>query len=158
PRPRQAPLPRRPGPGVTAALWTAGPRRGTLGTFPGPPPGAEPSLPSPRRKEAGMPRAPRTLLACTLLLLGAPLAAPGQAGKDRPEVLPPPGARGKGEPSGPAVLAPASGPGESLPPGAVARWGSLRLRHVGQVGLLAFSPDGKSLLSLGADQYFCLWD
>ncbi|MCI0456476.1 MAG: hypothetical protein L0Z62_05790 [Gemmataceae bacterium] len=49
-------------------------------------------------------------------------------------------------------------PREPLPPGAVARWGSLQLRHVGEVSLLAFSADGKSLLSLGSDLDICRWD
>lgn len=49
-------------------------------------------------------------------------------------------------------------PGESLPQGAVARLGTLRLRHAGPVRQLSFSPDGKQLISLGADATVRYWD
>src|SRR5205807_1184274 len=51
--------------------------------------------------------------------------------------------------------------GQALPDGAVARVGSLRLRHRGAVRSLAFVPDGRGLASLGADAAandFHLWD
>jgi WD40 repeat protein len=53
---------------------------------------------------------------------------------------------------------PADVHGDPLPDGAVHRIGSIRLRHNGEIGLLAFAPDGKSLLSLGGDQTFRRWD
>src|SRR5580704_55948 len=53
---------------------------------------------------------------------------------------------------------PADAQGDPLPDGAVHRIGSIRLRHNGEIGLLAFAPDGKSLLSLGGDQTFRRWD
>src|SRR5262249_2753151 len=38
--------------------------------------------------------------------------------------------------------------GDSLPPGALARFGTLRWRAVGEVAALAFAPDGKTIVSL----------
>jgi len=49
--------------------------------------------------------------------------------------------------------------GDPLPDGAVARFGSTRLRHLGPVRALAWSPDGKLLASSGyGDHTICLWD
>src|SRR2546422_11456240 len=47
--------------------------------------------------------------------------------------------------------------GDPLPPGAVARLGSLRLRHYG-LNDLVFSADGKTLVSTGADRVVRFWD
>jgi WD40 repeat protein len=45
--------------------------------------------------------------------------------------------------------------GDPLPPGAVARLGSVRLRH--QATAIAFAPDGKTFATAGVDQMIRLW-
>ena len=47
---------------------------------------------------------------------------------------------------------------EPLPPGAVLRLGSPRLRMAAQVGGLALSPDGKLLVACSADGMVRIWD
>jgi WD40 repeat protein len=46
--------------------------------------------------------------------------------------------------------------GDALPPGAVARFGTLRLRHRSEVEQMAISPDGSLLASAGAGAH--VWD
>src|SRR5205823_3852012 len=48
--------------------------------------------------------------------------------------------------------------GDPLPPGAVARLGTSRLRHSSMVIGICFAPDGKSLASGGWDKIIRIWD
>src|SRR5205823_11625843 len=48
--------------------------------------------------------------------------------------------------------------GDPLPPGAVARLGTLRLRHSYPVNFLALLPDGKTAVSAADDRYIRIWD
>jgi WD40 repeat protein len=47
--------------------------------------------------------------------------------------------------------------GDPLPPGAIARIGSIRLRHAG-LSDLVYLPDGKTILSAGSDRVLRWWD
>src|SRR5579871_2232319 len=48
--------------------------------------------------------------------------------------------------------------GDALPPGAIGRLGTVRLRHGGRVQRVEFSADGKILASFGLDRVLRLWD
>jgi RNA polymerase sigma factor (sigma-70 family) len=48
--------------------------------------------------------------------------------------------------------------GDPLPPGAIARLGTVRLRHSGIIGVVAFAPDGTTLLSGDEKGEMRLWD
>src|SRR5262245_45534204 len=48
--------------------------------------------------------------------------------------------------------------GDPLPPAAVARLGWVRLRHADTACTVAFTPDGKTLVSGGADRVIRVWD
>jgi RNA polymerase sigma factor (sigma-70 family) len=85
--------------------------------------------------------------------LGAGFFRPAPAEPPAAEPAPAPAAAGKRSPH-------ADVQGDPLPPGAVNRFGTTRLRHGGPVGAVAFSPDGK-LAACGAnwsDDDIRLWD
>ncbi len=48
--------------------------------------------------------------------------------------------------------------GGALPDGAVVRMGTVRCRHAGSVFFASFSPDGKTILSIGTDDVLRWWD
>src|SRR4051794_9750938 len=48
--------------------------------------------------------------------------------------------------------------GDPLPSGAVARLGTVRLRHDGPIVFAAFLPGGRSVMSVGGDGVVCVWE
>jgi WD40 repeat protein/beta-lactamase regulating signal transducer with metallopeptidase domain len=58
----------------------------------------------------------------------------------------------------PDVRSSADSHGDPLPAGVLARLGTTRLRHDGEITFVAFGSEGKSLLTAGQDETIRLWD
>jgi RNA polymerase sigma factor (sigma-70 family) len=104
-----------------------------------------------------LPPAPGKLVAL-LLAVGvavAGLSAFGGPAESLPETTPPPA---QAATPAQAAAAPVDFFGDPLPPGAVARLGSVRFRHGYNTFKVAFGPGGKVVASAGVGPGLCLWD
>jgi RNA polymerase sigma factor (sigma-70 family) len=97
-------------------------------------------------------------LAALVLVAGVVAVSVGgwayQAGQKATNAEQPTSAKRQADKEGPRTDA----YGDPLPPDAIARLGTVRLRHGGAVWAVAFSPDGNTLLSGSNDETARLWD
>ncbi len=103
------------------------------------------------------------LLAASLIAAGAGVLAQRRPAIQPAPQLPTDSAKAKDDKADPPRLAAEKQDrtdryGDPLPPGAIARLGTMRLRHADTIHQVSLSPDGKVLAAAGMTYNFYLWD